>query len=288
MFRIACCILILGALSAGAAAPGADDAVVRRDGTSVKAAKRKKRAVVPDAADIRYAEKRRELAADDPSSDRLLDVYLPRTGRPRTGFPCVMFIHGGGFRGGDKSSGGNLDPVCRGLLRHGIAVVSINYYLVRKYSGSRRRDRNKEVRIAAEDAELAMKWIAEHAAEYGLDTARFAVCGSSAGARTSMELGFVRHPKTPKIRAVIDLWGIMVDPGKIRRGSPPALIIHGDRDKICDISVAYAIKRRLDDLKIANRMIVMKGKGHSQSREVSRKYLDDVIGFLRTHWDAAR
>jgi len=247
-------------------------------------AKPSRQVVKPDVRDVRYAEKRPELVADDPSSDRLLDLYLPRTAKPSTGYPCVMFIHGGGFKGGDKRSRGSINAVCLGLLKNGIAVVSINYYLVRKYSRSKTRDRNREVRLAAEDAELAMKWIADHAGEHGLDLDRFAVCGSSAGARTCFELAYIRRQEAPKIRAVVDLWGIMVAPEKIRGGTPPALIIHGDRDKVCSISIAYAIKKRMDELKIPNRMIVMKGKGHSQILEVSRKYMGDVIAFLRDSW----
>jgi len=247
-------------------------------------AKRRREAVQPDALNVRYAPKRPELTVGDPASDRLLDVYLPQKPKPPNGYPCVMFIHGGGFKSGSKRSGGKLNSVCLKLLDDGIAVVSINYYLVRKYAKSKTRDKNKEVRIAAEDAELAMKWIADHAGEYGFDLERFAVCGGSAGARTCFELAYVRSSHPPKIRAVIDLWGMMVDPGKIRGGTPPALIVHGDRDKINDISRAYAIKRRLDQLKVPNRMIVMTGRGHSQYREVSRKYMPEVLAFLRRCW----
>ena len=249
------------------------------------APKRGRGGLRPDAVNGRYGEKRPELTTHDPASDRLLDVYLPKTPRPKTGYPCVMFIHGGGFKSGSKRSGGRLNSVCLKLLDNGIAVVSINYYLVRKYSKTRTRDKYKEVRVAAEDAELAMKWIVDHADRYGFDLERFAVCGSSAGARTCFELAYVRTPKAPKIRAVIDLWGMMADPGMIRAGTPPSLIIHGDKDKVNDISHAYAIKRRLDQLKIPNRMIVMKGKGHSQTGEVSKKYMKDVLVFLHKYWN---
>ena len=274
-------LLCIGVLAAAGLC--ADDTGTRRGGG--KPIRRSGQIVRPDAADIRYAPKRPELVADDPACDRLLDVYLPRTGRPATGYPCVMFIHGGGFRSGSKRSGGNLNVVCRKLLEHGIAVVSINYYLVRKYSRSKKRDMDREVRLAAEDAELAMKWIADHAGEYGFDLDRFAVCGGSAGARTCFELAYIRKPEAPKIRAVIDLWGIMVSPEKIRGGTPPALIIHGDKDRICDIAKACAIKNRLDRLRVPNRMIVLKGRGHSQYREVAGKYMTDVIAFLNQYWE---
>ena len=248
------------------------------------ASPRRGESVRPAALNVRYAPKRPELTVHDPASDRLLDVYLPKTPKPQNGYPCVMFIHGGGFKSGSKRSGGKLNSVCLKLLDNGIAVVSINYYLVRKYAKSKKRDKNKEVRIAAEDAELAMRWIADHAEKYGFDLERFAVCGSSAGARTCFELAHVRTSKPPKICAVIDLWGMMVDPGKIRRGTAPTLIIHGDRDKINDISNAYAIKRQMDHLRIPNRMIVMEGRGHSQSREVAKKYMPDILAFLRKYW----
>lgn len=267
----------------------AADAGKRPDGgktsSSALAAKRRSEVIRPDALNVRYGEKRPELTSHDPASDRLLDVYLPRPPKPETGYPCVMFIHGGGFIGGSKRSRGRLNSVCVKMLEHGIAVVSINYYLVRKYAKSKTRDKYKEVRVAAEDAELAMKWIVDHAGEYGFDLERFAVCGSSAGARTCFELAYVRTPKAPKIRAVIDLWGMMADPGMIRAGTPPSLIIHGDQDKVNNISHAYAIKRRLDQLKIPNRMIVMKGRGHSQTGEVSKKYMKDIFEFLHRYWD---
>lgn len=248
-------------------------------------AKPRREVVRPDAANIRYAPKRPELTAHDPASDRLLDVYLPKTPKPKTGYPCVMFIHGGGFKSGSKRSRGGINSVCLKMLEHGIAVVSINYYLVRKYAKTKTRDKFKEVRVAAEDAELAMKWIVDHAEKYGFDLERFAVCGSSAGARTCFELAYVRASQPPKIRAVIDLWGMMADPGMIRAGTPPSLIIHGDKDKVNYISHAYDIKRRLDQLKIPNRMIVMRGKGHSQTGEVSKKYMPDVLAFLHQYWD---
>jgi acetyl esterase/lipase len=270
-------ILCMGVLSAAGlcAADTGDGATAKRARESVR----------PDAADVRYGEKRPELTQSDPACDRLLDVYLPKTPKPAAGYPCVMFIHGGGFKSGSKRSHGRLNSVCVKLLEHGIAVVSINYYLVRKYAKSKTRDRYKEVRVAAEDAELAMKWIVDHAEKYGFDLERFAVCGSSAGARTCFELAYVRSSRPPKIRAVIDLWGMMVDPGMIRAGTPPSLIIHGDKDKVNYISHAYDIKRRLDELKIPNRMIVMEGKGHSQTGEVVKKYMPDIFEFLRQYWE---
>lgn len=239
----------------------------------------------PSFADIRYADKRPELTADDPSSDRLLDIYLPKTEKPVAGYPCVMFIHGGGFSSGDKFERGRVNPVCEKLLEHGYAIISINYYLLRKHSASRTKDMAKATRMAVDDAELALKWIAENAQKYDLDLENFALCGGSAGSMTCLELAYVRRPSTPVIRCVIDLWGLMQTPGKIMASAPPMLLLHGDRDRLINISRAYAIKKRLDEVNVKNRLIVMQGKGHAQYREVSENYVGDILAFLRECMD---
>lgn len=52
--------------------------------------------------DIRYGNPRSDISPKDRSSDRLLDIYLPNQKPPQNGFPVFIFIHGGGFSGGDK------------------------------------------------------------------------------------------------------------------------------------------------------------------------------------------
>lgn len=237
--------------------------------------------VQPTKADIRYAEKRVELVADDSSSDRLLDVYLPKGERPEAGFPCVVFIHGGGFRNGDKFERGRLNPVCGKLLEHGYAIVSINYYLSQKYAKPGIKDMKKATVTAADDAVLALKWLVENAEKQSLDIKRLALCGGSAGAMTCLEVAYVKRPDNPKIRAVVDLWGLMEQPEKITENDPPMIIIHGDQDKTINISRGHAIKRELDKAKVKNKMIVMEGKGHAQYREVAEKYANDILEFLK-------
>lgn len=52
------------------------------------AAKPRREVLRPDAANVRYAPKRPELTVRDPASDRLLDVYLPRTPKPPPAIPA--------------------------------------------------------------------------------------------------------------------------------------------------------------------------------------------------------
>src|SRR5262249_11285006 len=55
---------------------------------------------------------------------QVLDFYQARSDKPT---PVVFYIHGGGWRGGDKNSVGNVKP----YLDAGISVVPLNYRYVK-------------------------------------------------------------------------------------------------------------------------------------------------------------
>src|SRR5438876_11889843 len=59
-----------------------------------------------------------------PHERNVIDLWKAKSDTPT---PLVVFIHGGGFRGGDKS---NLSPaLLGGCLKAGISVAAINYRL---------------------------------------------------------------------------------------------------------------------------------------------------------------
>ncbi|MFZ5831482.1 MAG: alpha/beta hydrolase [Planctomycetota bacterium] len=104
-----------------------------------------------------------------------LDLFLPEGDSAR---PLAVFIHGGGFSGGDKRK---LDPRdLRGLLEAGVAVASLNY---RFYTDA-------PLPAAFEDCVRAVQFLRFRAAEWNLAPARFGVFGGSAGAQIAMYLAF--------------------------------------------------------------------------------------------------
>ena len=83
--------------------------------------------------------------------------------------PVLMYFHGGGFNVGSVATH---DVLCRQLSHlSGCAVVSVDYRLAPEH----------QFPVAANDAWDALQWLATHAAGLGLDTARLAVGGDSAG-----------------------------------------------------------------------------------------------------------
>lgn len=100
-------------------------------------------------------------------------LYAPPEPGPH---PVLLFLHGGGWVLGDLDSH---DDVCRSMaVRAGALVVSADYRL------------SPEARFPAplDDCEAALRWAADHAAEYGGDPHRLAVGGDSAGGNLAAAL----------------------------------------------------------------------------------------------------
>ena len=133
-----------------------------------------------------------DLAYADVSARNVLDIYLPEGTGP---FPFVVEIHGGAFRMGDKAA----NAVAQEILDAGIAVVRPNY----RYST------DAIWPAQGEDLMAAMGWLAANGGEYGLDPARMALWGQSAGGflAVSTALSLVEAGTPP--RAVVDFYGPM-------------------------------------------------------------------------------
>jgi acetyl esterase/lipase len=94
--------------------------------------------------------------------------------------PFVVFIHGGGFGGGDKFHVLRRDAmgVARGLTRQGVAFASIEYRLA---SGGA-----STVNDSVADCKDAVRFLVKHAAEYNLDPNRIGTFGESAGGNLTL------------------------------------------------------------------------------------------------------
>lgn len=103
-----------------------------------------------------------------PGGDLALRVYTPLDA-PAGALGGLVFFHGGGFVIGDLDTH---DDLCRCLANgSGCRVVSVDYRLAPEHPFP----------AAVEDCFAATKFVAEHAADFGIDPKRLAVGGDSAG-----------------------------------------------------------------------------------------------------------
>src|SRR5262249_50393585 len=103
-----------------------------------------------------------------------LDLYIPATPKG----PLLVWIHGGGWRGGSK------DVVeYRPFLAHGYCLASVEY----------RFSQDAIFPAQVEDCKAAIRWLRAHAGEYGYDPKRIGAWGASAGGHLVALLATTGH-----------------------------------------------------------------------------------------------
>jgi acetyl esterase/lipase len=134
--------------------------------------------------------------------DAKLDLYVTRTpDKPR---PTLIWIHGGGWTGGTKESFAGIPA----YLALGMNVVNVEYRLARVAPAP----------AAVEDCRCALRWVIQHAKDYGIDVNRLVVSGGSAGGHLALTTGMLPAsagldrqcpgPDNLKVAAVVNWYGI--------------------------------------------------------------------------------
>lgn len=143
------------------------------------------------------------LYVTDKGQELKLDLALPQNIKEKP--PLVLFIHGGGFIGGDKNP---YQSLILNLSHMGYAAASINYGLAPEFSVSEQIVQVK----------TALAYLQDNAEKYGFDSHNIAVMGESAGGYLALMLGlsddqsFTAKRKKEqgeyaKPKVVVDLYG---------------------------------------------------------------------------------
>src|SRR5919106_1967345 len=130
----------------------------------------------------------RNVVAETPQGAIPLRVYRPAGVPAATALPAYVYFHGGGWVIGDLETH---DVLCRQLTAaSGASVISVDYRLAPEH----------KFPAAADDAWAATRWVVAHAGELGLDGARLAVGGDSAGGNLAAVVALLaRDAGGPKI-----------------------------------------------------------------------------------------
>jgi acetyl esterase len=127
--------------------------------------------LAPTHADVAYG----------PHERNRIDLYLVESKTPT---PLVLYIHGGGFQGGDKSSVGDVGS----YHAQGWSVAAINYRLTNVVPAPGQYL----------DCGRALQFIRQNAEKWNINPKLIASTGGSAGAGTSMWLAFHDDLADPK------------------------------------------------------------------------------------------
>ena len=252
---------------------------------------------------------------------RPLRMHLVRPKSPPADpMPAVVFIHGGGWRAGNRDAG--LRPLTH-LAQRGYFGATIEYRL----SG--------ESRFPAqiEDCKGAVRFLRSRAEEYRIDPDRIAAWGPSAGGHLAALLGTSGDVKelegtgghagfSSRVQAVVDWFGptdflrmgrnrIDHDSGnspesllvggpirenreKVARANPityvtpddpPFLVMHGDRDDLVPLNQSELLAEALRKADVPVELHVVQGAGHGfRGAEVEAK----VDAFLDKHLKAKK
>jgi hypothetical protein len=214
-------------------------------------------ASMDSAVNIRYGE---AMNIKNEMEALLLDIFMPSEDTMKKR-PLVVFIHGGGFQNGNRKVAIAKRAV-RMFVPKGYITASIGYRLGIEEPKSY-KDYAEAMYRAQQDARSAIRFLKANAARWDIDTSLVFVCGTSAGAMTSLGMAYMDDHEVPvdvnkfkwgplegnnensshssKVKAVMNLWGSMIDYRWINKGDVPLYNSAGTTDKTVpyDSSFSY-------------------------------------------------
>ncbi|MDX1944860.1 MAG: alpha/beta hydrolase [Pirellulaceae bacterium] len=231
--------------------------------------------------------------------------------------PCVVMIHGGGWRGGDRK--GHVPHIFE-FARQGYVSATIQYRLVPK------------ARFPAqiEDAKCAVRYLRANRRRFGLNPDRIGAIGFSAGGHLAMMLGTMdkadglegtggHADQSSKVQAVVSYFGptdlaandfpalvggIVNDflgstpeenPTIRKQASPiayldkydaPLLIFHGTKDRIVPHTQAYRMADAMTKAGLPGRVELLIGADHGWSGGELARTVNETVAFFDDHLKA--
>ena len=213
-----------------------------------------------------------------------MDIYYPSSSEGL--WPVTMYVHGGGWSGGDKAEGSGAQEI-PALQSTGFLVVSVNYRLAPEYPFP----------AMIEDVKCAVRYLRAHASEYSLDPEHIGVWGGSAGGHLVNMLGTTDESAgfdvgeyleySSRIQAVVSMFGptdltvpfeggyegasrvfdgfdaVLASPVTyVSADDPPFLMIHGDTDKLVPIEQSQILLAALQAAGISAELVTVTNAGH--------------------------
>jgi acetyl esterase/lipase len=236
-----------------------------------------------------------------------LDIYKPK-GLTKPA-PLLVFIHGGGWRGGDRA---DYLVYLTHFAKLGYITATVSYRFLKE----------APYPACVDDILDARDFLYQNGEKYNYDPDRICLIGGSAGSHLAMlaAYGWKKQGAVAdtlpasvskhKIKAVVEIYGptdftteyarnhptitgfmahtyqeapqLYVEASPITyvtRETPPTLILHGTRDMLVPISQAELIKHKMDSLGVINVYCPVPGWPHTMDiAERVNKYTKATMG----------
>jgi acetyl esterase/lipase len=242
--------------------------------------------------------------------DLQLDLALPKDGAGS--FPCVVCIHGGGWRGGKRQDMTRLTEILAGK---GFVAATVTYRLAPTH----------RFPAQIEDCKAAVRWLRANAKKYHINPDRVGAVGFSAGGHLSCLLGTADKSaglegdagdldQSSRVQAVVSFFGptdfttkdwtadaekaylipflggtLKEQPDAYKKASPityvskddpPFLFFHGDKDRLVSVGQSQKLAKQLQAAGVPARVVVLEGEGHGWGGSTLDRTIRQTVEFF--------
>ena len=251
-----------------------------------------------------------------------LKLNLARPEQASGLLPGLVFIHGGGWIGGDRKM---YDGEIQNAAKHGYVAVAISYRLTDP-------DESKKARnpfpAQIEDVKCAIRWLRANAEKYHVDPNRIGVTGGSAGGHLSLLAGVTGHESqfegtggnpgvSSQVQAVVNYFGptdmphlhvtskqaagvvevLLGGPPEkaaelykaaspityVSKDAPPMLTIHGTADPVVPVDQATEFDAAMKKAGASHEMLLLDGEKHGFTPKGYKTAAEATYKFFDTH-----
>lgn len=251
-----------------------------------------------------------------------LQLDLARPAHSTGLLPAIVFIHGGGWRYGDRSA---YRHEIEEAAKRGYVAATVSYRLTNPDKSGKPQS---PFPAQVEDVKCAVRWLRANAEKYHVDPNRIGAAGGSAGGHLSLMLGVTGastefegsggHPGvSSRVQAVVNYFGptdmahlhatsphaagllvTLLDgtPDKVgdryRAASPltyvskdsaPTLTLHGTADPVVPPDQATEFDAAMKKAGAEHKLMLLEGEGHGFKEAANHKAQEAMYKFFDEH-----